>query len=87
MQFDYKSSSELQNNDILHYLKTHKLNHRIIIIKDHGIPPLFSYATIRVDIIDIDDKDPIFTKASYQGYAIRNKPIVSVINPIIVRIN
>ena len=44
---------------------------------DHGQPQLSSLVTIEIEIIDIDDKDPVFTSSFYKGFVARNSPVVS----------
>ncbi len=39
---------------------------------DHGQPQLSSLVTIEIDIIDIDDKDPIFSSSFYKAHIARN---------------
>ena len=40
------------------------------------MPPKSAIAIIEVTILDTDDKDPIFTKTSYNGYISHNSPPV-----------
>jgi|LakMenEpi03Aug12_release.lakeMendotaPanAssembly.Ray.scaffolds.fasta_scaffold3694330_1 hypothetical protein len=50
----------------------------MILIKDHGLPPKSALAYVEIDIIDTDDKEPIFTKTVYNGFISHNSPLVSI---------
>jgi len=50
----------------------------IVKVQDHGYPQLSSTTVVRVSVVDVDDKDPVFTENIYHGIIRRNSEPVSV---------
>lgn len=56
-------------------------------VQDHGTPQLSTSTTIEINIIDIDDKDPIFTRNYYTGIIKRNSIVGAFVNMTSSKIN
>lgn len=74
------TKSDIAIARLIHYDTSFVSCNLTIVAQDHGLPPLNSSATIRVDVIDIDDKDPVFAQSFYQARAVRNRPVGSLVN-------
>ena len=46
--------------------------------QDHGTPPLAATTTVSIEVLDVDNKDPAFTRSHYTAFIYRNDPIVSL---------
>jgi hypothetical protein len=70
-EFPLTTKSDIAITKLVQYDVFSKCN-LTIRATDHGHPQLSSLVTIEIDIIDIDDKDPVFSSNFYKGYIARN---------------
>jgi hypothetical protein len=78
-EFPLTTRSDLAVRQLIEY---DKLQHCELTIRahDHGYPQLSSRTTVQIRIVDIDNKDPIFTRNMYAGYIKRNSQPGSLVN-------
>lgn len=51
----------------------------LIKVEDHGYPQLSSETAVEINIVDIDDKDPLFSSNLYSGSIRRNSLPVNIL--------
>ncbi|CAF0879226.1 unnamed protein product [Brachionus calyciflorus] len=78
-EFPLSTKPELSMAKLINYDTLSACN-LTIIAQDHGEPPLSSETTIQIKVIDIDDKDPIFTSNFYKGEIARNSQPGTLVN-------
>ncbi len=78
-EFPLTTRSDLAVRQLIEY---DKLQHCELTIRahDHGYPQLSSRTTVQIRIVDIDNKDPVFTRNMYAGYIKRNSQPGSLVN-------
>jgi len=70
-EFPLTTRSDLAMRKLVEYNSFSECN-LTVKVKDHGYPQLSSTTVVRVSVVDVDDKDPVFTENIYHGTIKRN---------------